>query len=130
MTPREKLQRAYELAFHPPTLDRTWGQIKRDEVADPDALVELLKMALDLHQALPESGYASHRALQRLALYQANSRQFGTVRFLRNILKRLGVETTFPHGTVPGHMIRDIGLPPFCRQRTGPSGATAPGQER
>ena len=118
MTPREKLQRAYELAFHPPALDRTWREVKQGQVTDREALVELLTMALDLHQALPESGYASHRALQRLALYQANSRQFGTVSFLRNILKRLGVETTFPHGTVPGHMIRDIGLPPFCRHRS------------
>lgn len=114
MSPREKLQFAYELAFFPPRLEEAWYRIKNNEVEGREELTELLKMALSLQQALPESGYASQRALTRLAVYQANARAFNTVTFLRNILRHLGEETTFPEGTVPGHMVRDIGLPPFC----------------
>lgn len=129
MSPREKLKRAYELAFHPPRLDQAWRDIKLERVENRDELVELLKMALGLHLALPESGYASHRALKRLAVYQANARAFGSVTFLRNILKHLGAEVEFPVGTVPPGMIRDIGLPAFCHHQSvsGSSGDTSAG---
>ena len=111
MTPREKLQCSYELAFHPPRLNAAWQQIKKGEAED--GIKELLDTALLLHQALPETGFASQRALQRLALYQAKSRAFGMVAFLRNIRERLGCKELTQH-VVPGNLVRDIGLPPFC----------------
>jgi len=118
MTAREKLQQAYELAFYPPQLHKAWQQIKtqpNDQIGD---LGELLDMAMLLHQSLPGKGYASQRALTRLALYQAKSRAFGMVSFLRNIRGHLGRPPLTTH-VVPGHMVRDIGLPPL-RSRTGP----------
>ncbi len=112
MTPREKLQYCYELAFYPPRLNSVWQQIKTgDEV---EGIRELLDTALLLHQALPETGYASQRALQRLALYQAKSRAFGMVAFLNSIRSVLGSKPLEAH-VVPGHLVRDIGLPPFSR---------------
>jgi len=46
MSPREKLQTAYELAFYPPRLNQTWNQIKRQSVANSEELGEWLDMAL------------------------------------------------------------------------------------
>lgn len=122
MTPRERLQQAYELAFYPPRLDETWRKIRRREVEDLDELVGLLKTALSLHLALPESGYSSQRALSRLAGYQAGARAFGNVTFLRNVLRHLGAETEFPVGTVPPGLIRDVGLPAMCHHPGAGSG--------
>ena len=113
MTSRERLQYCYELAFFPPRLNEAWSRLKRGEVQDLDELGELLDVAFLLHQALPESGFASQRALNRLALYQAKSRAFGMVRFLRNMRQRLGRDP-LPATEVPGHLIRDITLPPLC----------------
>jgi hypothetical protein len=124
MTPREKLQMAYELAFYPPRLHQAWNQIKSRSVADMDELGELLDMALLLHQALPEEGVASQRALKRLALYQARARSFGMVRFLRNLRRAVGRPHPLPTTTLPGAMVRDIGLPPLARQRTRHAKAT------
>jgi hypothetical protein len=115
MSPREKLQAAYELAFYPPRLNRAWNDIKRQHVANLAELSELLDMALRLHQALPEEGVASPGALKRLALYQARARTFGMVRFLRNIRAAIGLPATIAESVVPAWMVRDIGLPPFCR---------------
>ncbi len=112
MTPREKLQYSYELAFYPPRLNAVWQQIKKGK--KPEGIEELLDTALLLHQALPESGFSSQRALQRLALYQAKARAFGMVAFLRNIRTNLGCKKLEQH-VVPGNLVRDIGLPPFCR---------------
>src|ERR1041384_4542387 len=121
MTPREKLQAAYELAFHPPRLHEAWNQIKQNRCEDLDALGELLDMALLLHQALPEEGVASQTALRRLALYQARARQFGMVRFLRNILRKLG-RTEQPTETVtPAWMVRDLALPPLAHKQVASS---------
>lgn len=114
MTNREKLQFSYELAFYPPRLNETWQRIKNGSVKDLDELGELLDMALLLHQALPEDGFASQRALVRLGMYQAKSRAFGMVRFLRNVRRKLGRGPMSSH-VVPGHMVRDIGLPTFSR---------------
>ncbi len=116
MTPREKLHLAYELAFFPPKLNATWNCLKRNEIRDEEEIGELLDMALLLHQSLPEEGYSSLRALKRLALYQAKSRAFGMVRFLRNLRKYLGRESIKVPATVPGNMVRDIGLPPITRE--------------
>jgi hypothetical protein len=118
MTPREKLQSAYELAFHPPRLNQAWNQIKRNAVTNLDELTELLDMALLLHQALPEEGVASQRALKRLAFYQARARSFGMVRFLTNIRSRLGRDE-LPSRVVPGWMVRDVALPPLSHKGNG-----------
>ncbi|OVE80743.1 hypothetical protein BVY04_05225 [bacterium M21] len=115
MSPREKIQLAYELAFFPPRLHQLWTDLKHGDVARGDDVIELLEMALSLHQALPERGYSSFRALKRIAIYQANSRLFGTVTFLRNILAYLEVDFR-PPVEVPGQWVRDIGLPEFGRK--------------
>jgi len=111
LTARQELQCCYEYAFHPPSLNRLWRQIKLREIST-EAAKPLLDKALLLHMALPESGFASQRALQRLALYQAKSRAFGMPAFIRNIRKSLGCEP-LESQTVPAALVRDIGLPPF-----------------
>jgi len=114
MTPRERLQLCYELAFYPPRLNALSNKIRRGEIRDIEETAELLDTALLLHQALPESGYASQRALLRLARYQAQARAFGMVGFLRSLRKELGRRKPVP-AQVPGNLVRDIGLPPFDR---------------
>jgi hypothetical protein len=91
MTSREELQFLYELAFHPPRLSEFWGQVKSGQI-ERESAAEAIRGALRLHLALPESGYASVRALKRLAGYQAGSKPFVPVTFLTNIAKQLGVE--------------------------------------
>jgi hypothetical protein len=114
MTAREQLQYWYELAFFPPRLDEFWGQVKRGEI-DREIAASAIRGALQLHLALPESGYASVRALKRLAQYQARSKPFAPVTFLTNIANQLGVNAVPAETHVPAWMVRDIGLPPFCR---------------
>ena len=116
MNPRDKMQIAYELAFFPPRLHKTWTAIRRNEIEDIEELKKMLRMALTLHQALPEDGYASHRALKRLALYQVAARQYGTVTFLKNILSFVGEDFTPPE-VVPSEWVRDIGLPEYGRSK-------------
>ena len=113
MTKREELQYCYELAFFPPRLNQLWQKIKRKEIKKEEINTYLDK-ALMLHQALPEYGFSSQRALQRLALYQAKARAFGIPSFLRNIRSVLGYDD-LEIRTVPGNMVRDIGLPEFSR---------------
>ncbi len=123
MRDRAKLQYCYELAFHPPRLNEVWRRLKTGDISDVTALGEMLDAALLLHQALPSEGYASQRALTRLALYQAKARAFGTVRFLENLRQRLG-RGPLEQTVIPGWMVRDIGLPPLCHhhpaRREGP----------
>ena len=116
ITPREELQFLYELAFYPPRLSEFWGRVKKAEI-DRDSAARAIRGALSLHLALPESGYASVRALQRLALYQASSKPFVPVAFLTNIAKQLGLDVAPAADHVPPGMVRDIGLPPFCRPK-------------
>jgi hypothetical protein len=119
MNPRDKLQKAYEIAFFPPAIHKLWTNIKNDRIEIDNELRELIDMALSLHQALPESGYASQRALKRLAMYQADARAFGTVTFLRNIRRYAGITKPFEITMVPSAMVRDIGLPPFTHHNIG-----------
>ena len=107
---REQLQYCYELAFYPPRLNEVWNRLKRGEVPDREAIGKLLDTALLLHQALPEDGFASQRALTRLAVYQAHSRAFGMPRFLKSLrheLHRAPLTTT----VVPPNLVRDVVLP-------------------
>ena len=116
MTAREKLQMGYELAFHPPALNALWGRLRANpSLGDPD-LGEALDMAQLLQLCLPESGYASQSALTRLAMYQARSRAFGMPAFIRSVRKRVG-RPPLTATEVPGHLVRDIGLPDFVRPR-------------
>jgi hypothetical protein len=112
MSARDRLQASYELAFYPPRLNEVWRGIHARGNAAPDELGELLDTAWLLHQALPEDGYASQRALNRLALYQAKARAFGMVRFLENLRRLLG-RPPLSARCVPPHLVRDVGLPPF-----------------
>ncbi len=112
MTARDKIRFSYELAFYPPRLNEVWQRIKQHRPGNPENIAELLDTALLLHQALPETGYASQRALERLALYQARARAFGMVRFLRAVRRRIGLPE-LEVGTVPGALVRDIALPPL-----------------
>jgi len=73
MTPREKLQLSYEITFFPPRLNELWARIRAGTIENNEETAELLDTALLLHQALPESGYPSQRALARLAQYQAHT---------------------------------------------------------
>ncbi len=115
MTEREKLQLCYELAFFPPRLNEAWYRIKHGATPRMDELGELLDTALLLHQALPETGFPSQRALTRLALYQARARAFGMVGVIRRLRQRLNrPPLTAPE--VPGHLVRDIGLPSLARR--------------
>ena len=118
MTPRSQIEYAYRLAFYPPELNRFWRAMKKGAPSDPIECAKLLDLALLLHQALPESGYASQRALNRLALYQAKARAFGTVAFLRNIRRKFGLSEQPSANTVPGYLVRDIALPPLRHDRS------------
>lgn len=115
MTAREKLQLCYELAFFPPRLNEAWDRIRKSAAPEDGELVELLDTALLLHQALPEKGFSSQRALTRLAMYQARARAFGMVGFIRRLRRRLARPPLAAH-EVPGHLVRDIGLPPLARR--------------
>src|SRR5258708_4577832 len=76
MNTREKLQLAYELAFHPARLNEVWNRVERKTQPEPEALREAADWAAALHQRLPEAPDVSARALKRLAAYQAASRLF------------------------------------------------------
>ncbi len=116
MFSREKLQSCYELAFYPPRLNGVWRDIQTGSVVNEAELGELLDAAYLLHQTLPSEGYASQRALERVALYQARSRAFGIVRFIENLRQRLN-RKPLGQNVIPGWMVRDIGLPPLQRRR-------------
>lgn len=89
MIDRVKLRYCCELAFHPPRLNEVWRRLKAGDIADVDALGEMLDTALLLHQALPSEENVRRR------------------------LHRGPLEQT----VIPGWMVRDIGLPPFCHHR-------------
>ena len=119
MTERERLQSAYELAFFPPRLHTIWNLIQHDHLPERAEWARVVDMAIALHLALPERGFASPAALHRLAHYQAQSRAFGMPRGLYRLRTALGVPGAPPGGSVPAAWVRDIGLPEFCRPRLG-----------
>ncbi len=113
ITPRERLQMVYDLAFFPPRLHEFWGEINSSESFDRMEIKQLLADALLLHLALPEKGFQSQRALKRVAGYQASAKAFGIETFIKNIAKRLGLDVTTTTNKIPAAMIRDIKLPEF-----------------
>ena len=63
MTPREKIQLSYEVAFYPPRLNFFTGKMRTGSfVADKD-FWDVLDDARRLHLALPSKGYGSHAHL-------------------------------------------------------------------
>jgi hypothetical protein len=114
MTERDKLQICYELAFFPPRLNEAWDRIRKGAGSKANELGELLDTALLLHQSLPENGFASQRALTRLAQYQARARAFGMVGFISRLRKLLD-RPPLTEREVPGHLVRDIGLPSLAK---------------
>jgi hypothetical protein len=114
---RAQLQSAYELAFFPPRIHEWWRRAQAGEIAARPEALAVVELAMALHGALPESGYASQRALARLAAYQAGARAFGLPRSLRRLRAALGGSEDGPVARLEGWMVRDIGLPPFCRDR-------------
>jgi hypothetical protein len=122
MTAREKLQLSYELAFYPPRLNALWRDLAAQKADACDAVAEALDDAARLQLALPESGFASQRALERLALYQARSRAYGMPRFIRAVRRRLN-RPELADREVPARLVRDIALPAFDhpRRENGPS---------
>ena len=121
MTPRQQLQMAYELAFHPARLNAVWNEWERGAVADLALLRQVLDWALTLHQRLPEAPAASGRALHRLARYQATARLYRLPSMVRAFRARLGGGGEIPE-EVPAWMVRDIGLPVFGRERQRAAG--------
>jgi hypothetical protein len=116
LPPRQQLQMAYELAFHPARLNATWNEWEKGTIADVAGLRLVLEWALTLHQRLPEAPGASGRALRRLARYQANARLYRLPSMVRAFRARLGGAGAIPE-EVPAWMVRDIGLPIFGRER-------------
>lgn len=115
MSPRQKLQLAYELAFQPAQLNAAWNDWEKGTGLDPAVLRDVLDWALLLHQRLPEAPVASMRALRRLARYQANARLYRLPFMLRRLRAQLGQASQLTE-EVPAWMVRDIGLPPLARR--------------
>ena len=116
VTPRQKLQMAYELAFHPARLNAAWNEWEKGTAADVAGLRLVLDWALTLHQRLPEAPAVTGRALRRVARYQATARLYRLPSMLRRFRERLGAAGPIPE-EVPAWMVRDIGLPIFGRVR-------------
>ena len=112
MNPREKLQLAYELAFHPARLNEIWNRVEKGTQPDLDSLRDAADWAAALHQRLPEAPDVSMRALKRLAAYQAASRLFRMATAVTRFRAVLGNRSEIPD-EVPAWMVRDIALPPF-----------------
>jgi len=114
MTARERLQRAYELAFHPALLNAAWNDWERGGGPDVTSLHQVLDWAVTLHQPLPEAPAVSARALRRVARYQATARVYRLPTMLRRFRVRVGAMGEIP-AEVPAWMVRDIGLPQLGR---------------
>src|ERR1035437_4674101 len=98
MTPRQQLQMAYELAFHPARLNAAWNEWEKGTITDLALLRQVLDWALMLHQRLPEAPAASGRALHRLARYQATARLFPLPSLGRTLPARVGAAGGVPPG--------------------------------
>jgi hypothetical protein len=112
MSPREKLHRAYALAFRPDQLHAAWNDWEKQTGIPPNELRQIVDWAVALQQRLPEAPDVSTRALLRLARYQAISRVYRLPTMLRRFQQKLGGSTPVPEH-VPAWMVRDVALPPF-----------------
>ena len=115
MTPRERLQLAYELAFCPWRLNGKWrGWVADPASADPDEL-RALDDAARLHLPLPQRPVSSTRALYRLARFQAESCEYRMRTFIGNVRRALN-RVELSETEVPVGMVRDVALPQFQRR--------------
>ena len=111
---RDRLQAAYELAFFPPRVHELWQKLPELRDDEREETRDLVELALELHERLPERGFASPRALRRVARYQADARAFGLPACLRRIRQALGSPADAPVRPLDGSLVRDIGLPPMA----------------
>lgn len=116
MNPRERLQLAYELAFHPALLNDAWNRFERGTYPDMEALREAADWAAALHQRLPEAPDVPVRALRRLANHQVTSRLFRMPTVACRFRHALGIQSPLPQ-EVPAWLVRDISIPPLRRER-------------
>ena len=115
MTPRERLQLAYEFAFCPWRLNGKWrGWLAAPAAADEDELLAL-DDAARLHLPLPEARVSSPRALLRLARFQAESCETNMRTFVRNVRAALK-RPALVEAEVPAGLVRDVALPRFKRR--------------
>ena len=112
MTARERLQLAYEIAFLPRRLNGKWSVWRDNPAAIPDDELTALDEAAMLHLPLPQGGYASVRALYRLAAYQAGSCDYGMRGFIDNVRRRLN-RPALAMTEVPSGMVKDVVLPKY-----------------
>jgi len=110
MTPREKIQLSYELAFFPPSLNGFTGKLRTASSPVDSDFLEALDDACRLHLALPSKGYSSQRALERLAIYQARSRAYRMPDFIDAVRQKMG-RPPLSETQVPCRLVRDIALP-------------------
>ena len=85
---------------------------KSEESAIPDDELTALDEAAMLHLPLPQGGYASVRALYRLAAYQAGSCDYGMRGFIDNVRRRLN-RPALAVTEVPSGMVKDVVLPKY-----------------
>lgn len=112
MTPRERQQLAYELAFLPERLNGMWR--KWDEArpaVDPDELKALDEAAM-LHLPLPEGNAFASNAVYRVALYQAGAAPYGMRTFIANVRKRLG-RPALDAREIPPSLLAEVALPGY-----------------
>lgn len=115
MTPRERLQLAYEFAFCPWRLNGRWREwLAAPGQADADEL-RALDDAARLHLPLPEARVSSPRALLRLARFQAESCETNMRTFVRNVRMALK-RPEIVEAEVPVSLVRDVALPRFRRR--------------
>jgi hypothetical protein len=112
MTPRERQQLAYEIAFTPFRLDGLWRSWRKDIGAvDPDELLALDEAAM-LHLPLPEGAGATSNAVYRLALYQAGAAPYSMRRYISNVRRCLN-RPQITAVEVPVELLADVALPDY-----------------
>jgi len=115
MTPRERLQLAYEYAFCPWRLNQRWRQwLAAPLDADVDEL-RSLDDAARLYLPLPQCPVSSKHALYRLAAYQAGGCEHRMRIFIGNVRRALG-RPPIEESEIPVGLIRDVALPRFARK--------------
>lgn len=112
MTARERLQLAYEMAFLPRRLIGYWRVWQKDPSAATDDELKALDEAAKLHLPLPQGGYASTRAVYRLAAYQAGACDYAQRNYINSIRRRLN-RPPLTETEVPPGLVRDVVLPNY-----------------
>lgn len=112
MTPRERQQLAYELAFLPERLNGMWRKWDADpSVADSDELKALDEASM-LHLPFPEGRVFESNSIYRIALYQAGAAPYGMRTFIDNVRSRLG-RPKLAVREIPAYLLADVALPGY-----------------